>query len=95
LTFSAALRAEAARIGNGAQLAVMVWPKQNAEGPAAPSILALQPDGMVRSSRWTRRSVAVDIPADAERVQIILAATGNGVHCFSDLELGTSGSARD
>jgi erythromycin esterase len=95
LIFSAALRAEAARIGNGAQLAVMVWSKQNAEGPAAPSILALQPHGMVRSSRWTRRSVAVDIPADAERVQIILAATGNGVHCFSDLELGTSGSAQD
>jgi erythromycin esterase len=95
LIFSAAMRAEAARIGTGAQLAVMVWPKQCAEGAAARAILALQPDGMVRSSRWMRRSVAVDIPADAERLQVILVATGNGVHWFSDLDLEAPGLAHD
>jgi hypothetical protein len=55
----------------------------------------LQPDGIVRSSNWARRSVTVDIPVDAERVQIILAAVGNGGHWFSDLDLESIGSAQD
>jgi erythromycin esterase len=91
LIFSAAMRAEAARIGAGAQLAVMVWTKRS----TAPAILALQPDGIVRSPNWARRSVTVDIPVDAERVQIILAAVGNGGHWFSDLDLESIGSAQD
>src|SRR5262249_10334553 len=46
LVFSAALRADAARIGTGAQLLIHVWPKRP-EGPDATitmPMMALQPD---------------------------------------------------
>src|SRR5262249_56251116 len=51
LTFSAALRAEAPRIGTGAQLVVMVWPKEKDARP----VMAVQAEGLVRSSDWVRR----------------------------------------
>jgi erythromycin esterase len=95
LVFSAAMRAEAPSIGAGAELVVNVWPKRKAksdETPARP-IMALQSDGRVRTSDWTRRSIAVDIPADAERVQISLVVTGNSAGWFGDLELEKAGSA--
>jgi erythromycin esterase len=90
LILSAAIRADAPRIGTGAQLAVHV---RNGRSDEDPVLLALQPDGPVRSSDWTRRSVAVDIPADAERIQISLAFTGNGAGWFGDIELESTDSA--
>jgi erythromycin esterase len=94
LVLSAAMRAEAPRIGTGAQLAVNIWPKrkEGTDEPSAKPILALQADGPVRSSGWTRHSVAVDIPADAERVQISLVVTGSSAGWFGDLELTASGA---
>jgi erythromycin esterase len=83
LTFSAAMRAEVPRIGTGTQILLEVWPK----GQNAKSILALQSDGPVRSPQWTRRAVAIDLPADAERIQISLVMTGDGAGFFGDLEL--------
>jgi hypothetical protein len=77
------MRADAPRIGTGTQLLLEVWPK----GADAKSIVALQADGPVRSPQWTRRTVAVDVPADAERIQISLVMTGDGAGLFGDLEL--------
>jgi hypothetical protein len=54
-------------------------------------IMTLQADGPVRMPEWTRQSVAVDIPVEAERIQISLVVTGNGAGWFGDLELGASG----
>jgi hypothetical protein len=96
LVFSAAMRAEAPRIGTGARLAVNVWPKrkEGQDAPVSKPILALQSDGAVRATDWTRRSVAVDIPADAERIQISLVVTGDSAGWFGDLELDAGDPAR-
>jgi len=83
LTFSAAMRADVPRIGTGAQILLEVWPK----GESAKSIVALQADGPVRAPQWTRRTIAVDVPADAERIQIGLVMTGDGEGLFGDLKL--------
>ncbi len=91
LVFSAAMRAEAPQIGTGAQLVVHVWPKQK-EGESSASykpIRTMRSEGMVRSSDWARRSIAVDVPADAERIQISLVVTGDSAGSFGDLELAT------
>jgi len=80
-TFSAAMRAEAPRIGTGAQLVVVVWRKDK------DPILAVQSGGTVRSQRWTRQSVAVDVPENAERIEIKLVVTGNAAGWFGDLQL--------
>ena len=50
--------------------------KEGQDAPVSKPILALQSDGAVRATDWTRRSVAVDIPADADRIQISLVVTG-------------------
>jgi erythromycin esterase len=96
LTFSAAMRAEAPHIGTGATLLIGIWPKQEkgSDRQTAKSILALQSDGPVRSSGWTRRSVTIDVPADADRIQICLVVTGNAAGWFGDLELEPTGAAR-
>jgi hypothetical protein len=83
LTFSAAMRADAPRIGTGTQILLEVFPK----GADAKSIAALQAGGPLRSPQWTRRSVAIDVPADAERIQISLVMTGDGAGLFGDLTL--------
>jgi hypothetical protein len=44
----------------------------------------------VRSQDWSRRSIAVDIPADADRVRISLVVTGDSAGWFGDLELETA-----
>ena len=80
-TFSAAMRAEAPRIGTGAQLVVVVWRKDK------DPILAVQSGGTVRSQRWTRQSVAVDVPENAERIEIKLVVTCNAAGWFGDLQL--------
>jgi hypothetical protein len=81
LTFSAAMRSDAPRIGTGTQLLLEVWPK----GQGVKSIMALQADGPLRSPQWTRRAVAIDVPDDAERIQISLVMTGDGAGLFGDL----------
>jgi erythromycin esterase len=93
LVFSAAMRADAPRIGTGPRMVVKVFPKRK-EGSeeAARAIMAVQEDGAVRSSEWTRRSIAVDIPADADRIQISLVVTGTSAGSFGDLELAAAGS---
>jgi len=83
LTFSAAMRSDAPRIGTGAQIMLEVWPK----GENAKSIVALQTDGPLHSPQWTRRAVAIDVPADAERIQISLVMTGDAEGLFGDLKL--------
>jgi hypothetical protein len=83
LTFSAAMRADAPRIGTGTQILLEVFPK----GEDAKSIAALQAGGPLRSPQWTRRSVAIDVPADADRIQISLVMTGDGAGLFGDLTL--------
>jgi len=94
LVFSAAMRAEAPRIGTGATLLVHVWPKQAPGSKTTPNpILAMPADGLVRSADWVRRSVAVDVPQDAERVQISIAVIGGGAGWFGDLALGSEPGA--
>jgi len=83
LTFSAAMRADAPRIGTGTQILLEVFPK----GEDAKSIVALQAGGPLRSPQWTRCSIAIDVPADAERIQISLVMTGDGAGLFGDLTL--------
>jgi erythromycin esterase len=94
LVFSAAIRADAPTIGTGAMLLVHVHPKQQqgSDAKAAKTILAMQADGLVRSSGWVRGSVAVDVPLDAERLQISLAVTGSVSVWFGDLIIGTAPS---
>jgi hypothetical protein len=96
LVFSAAMRADAPRIGTGAKLVVLVWPKRSdaSDDQATVPIMALQSDGPVRSSDWVRRSVAVDVPDDAERVQISFVVTGNSAGWFGDLKLESPGAAK-
>ena len=83
LTFSAAMRADVPRIGTGTQIMLEVWPK----GENAKSIVALQAGGPLRSPQWTRCSIAIDVPANAERIQISLLMTGDGAGFFGDFEL--------
>jgi hypothetical protein len=93
MVFSAAMRADAPRIGTGPRMVVKVFPKRKEGSEEAPkSIMALQADGAVRSSQWTRRSIAVDVPADADRIQISLVVTGTSAGWFGDLELAAAGA---
>jgi erythromycin esterase len=88
LVLSAAMRADAPRIGTGAQLLVHVWPKKGMGATGNSTlIVAAQADGLLRSADWVRRSVAIDIPADAERLQISLAVTGTVAGWFGDVAL--------
>jgi hypothetical protein len=93
LVFSAAMRTEAARIGAGAQIAVKIQSKRQETSADAKSIIALQAGGPVRTSEWTRRSIAVDVPADAERISISLFATANSSVWIGDLKLGETDAA--
>jgi hypothetical protein len=89
LVFGASMRAEAPHIGTGAQVVVQVWRKPEDGAASVKPMLTMQSDGLVRSSDWVQRSVAVDVPADAERIQISLVVTGDSAGSFGDLELGT------
>ena len=77
------MRADVPRIGTGTQIMLEVWPK----GENAKSIVALQAGGPLRSPQWTRCSIAIDVPANAERIQISLLMTGDGAGFFGDFEL--------
>jgi hypothetical protein len=89
LIFSAAMRVRAPYIGAGALLMARVTraPKD------APPLVALASDTPVRSMGWTRRSVAIDVPDDADRIEIRLVVTGNAACQFGDLALTTGGPA--
>jgi len=93
LVFSAAMRADAPTIGTGAMLMIHVRPKKGQDGKTGMPILAIQADGLVRSSGWIRRFVAVDVPADAEALQVSLGVTGNMAGWFGDLIVGTEAAA--
>ena len=90
LVFSAAMRAAAQQIGTGAKVRVKVVRKAGF-WQQPPALLAVQLTGPVRSPQWTRRSVAVDIPADAESIEIGLVVTGNSTGWFGDLTLEAAG----
>jgi len=81
LVFSAAMRAEAARIGTGAQLVVRFLPK------SGDAVQVVQSGAPVRSSSWMRHSIAADVPRNAERIQICLVVTGAAAGWFGDLDL--------
>jgi erythromycin esterase len=86
LVFGAAMRAEAARIGTGAQLVVSFWPKP--DGSDRPKPLLVVPSGApVRSMRWIRHSIAADVPSSAERIEITLVTTGAAAAWFGDIAL--------
>jgi erythromycin esterase len=92
LTFSAAMRAEAQRIGTGAVMVVRVFPKRKEGDKSDHAMLVTRSEGMMRSADWTRRSVTVDVPAEAERIEISLMVTGNSAGIFGDLELAAGGA---
>jgi hypothetical protein len=47
----------------------------------------VQSGAPVRSSQWTRHSIAADVPRNAERIQICLVVTGAVTGWFGDLDL--------
>jgi erythromycin esterase len=81
LVFSAAMRAEAARIGTGAQLVVRFLQKNG------DAVQVVQSGAPVRSSYWSRHSIAADVPRNAERIQICLVVMGAAAGWFGDLDL--------
>jgi hypothetical protein len=58
-----------------------VWRKAGDKRP----LLVLSP--YIGSSEWTRQSVSVDIPPEAERIQIALCLIGEAIGWFGDLEI--------
>jgi Erythromycin esterase len=81
LAFSATMRADAARIGTGAQLVIRFLAKRGH------AVQVVQSGAPVRSSHWMRHSIAADVPRNAERIQICLVVTGPAVGWFGDLDL--------
>jgi erythromycin esterase len=81
LVFSAVMRADAVRIGTGAQLVVRFLPK------SGDAVQVVQSGAPVRSSHWMRHSIAADVPRNVERIQICLVVTGAAAGWFGDLDL--------
>jgi len=81
LVFSAAMRAEAPRVGTGAQLVVRFLTKSGA------AVQVVQSGAPVRSSHWIRHAIAADVPGKAEQIQICLVTTGAAAGWFGDLDL--------
>jgi erythromycin esterase len=81
LVFSAAMRAEAVRIGAGAQLVVRFLSK------SGDAVQVVQSGAPVRSPQWMRHSIAADVPRKAEGIQICLVVTGAAAGWFGDLDL--------
>jgi erythromycin esterase len=92
LVFSAAMCAQAPQLGTGARIIIKAW-RQQAQTLYAPvkPITLQQSEGFARGGEWVRRSVALDVPNDAEWVEIILAVTGNAAGWFGDLKIETAG----
>ena len=83
LRFRASIRALAEGLGTGAQLFICVSPKSANGSPD----LAITADRPVRSAQWGRYAVEVDVPIEADVIEIGLLASGNGSAWFGDLEL--------
>jgi hypothetical protein len=81
LVFSAATRAEASRIGTGAQLVVRFLAK------SGKAVQVVHSGAPVRSSHWIRHEIAADIPGKAEQIQICLVVTGGAAGWFGDIDL--------
>ena len=82
LRFRASIRTTAEGFGAGAQIYIRVSSK-----PAGAAVLDTMADRPVRSPRWGRYAVEVEVPAAAETIEIGLLATGNGTAWFGDLGL--------
>src|SRR5262249_1397336 len=93
LVFSAAMWADAPHIGTGALIVIRVNPKVEQGNWFVLPIVAMQGGGLVRSSGWVRRSAVVDVPADADSVEISLAVTGNATGWFGDLAVASEPGA--
>lgn len=85
LVFTAAMRTQVPRIGAGAHIAIRVF----SDDPGVQPRLAVQPAGPVRSSRWTERSVAIDVPSEARWIEISLVLAGSGSAWFGRLQLSS------
>jgi erythromycin esterase len=87
LRFSAAVRAGVQKPGCAAQLCVKVLPKA-AEGEifVAPTHIAML-DPPVRSSRWERFAVEIDISNEAYSIVLALVFSGDGAAWFADIQL--------
>src|SRR5262249_38146174 len=92
VTLTAAVCAEAAQPGTGARLVIRVLPKGTDNVDAPEAIRVLQSELVMSPRKWTRQSVAVDIPSDAARLQISLVVTGDAVGWFGDLRFDVSGA---
>src|SRR5262249_20043904 len=72
LRFSASIKAQAGELGAGARIYIRVASK------SAGRALDVMADRPVRSAQWGRYAAEVDVPADAETIEIGLLFTGNG-----------------
>jgi erythromycin esterase len=91
LRFCGAVRAEVQGTGTGAQLYVEVRPKPPEGAPwIMPAAVMDMVDRLVRSPRWRRYAVEIDVPDAAPSIVIGLALAGDGAAWFGDLELGAA-----
>jgi hypothetical protein len=88
LRFSAAVRADGEGPGTGAQLYVEILPKppEGTAWPMAPTSVALV-GRLLRSPRWERPAIEIDVPQEAQSVVLGFAFTGNGAGVFGDIKL--------
>jgi erythromycin esterase len=87
LRFGASIRAMAEVAGTGAQLFLRVW-RRSADGSSdLLAGLATMADRPVRAAEWGRHAVEVDVPTNADAIEIGLVVTGNSAAWFGDLKL--------
>jgi hypothetical protein len=86
LRFSAAVRADAEGPGTGAQLFVEILPLEGTTWAMAPTSVALA-GRLLRSPRWERPAIEIDVPQEAQLVALGFAFTGNGAGVFGDIKL--------
>ena len=90
LRFGASIRAIAEGAGTGAQLFMRVWRKSADGASDLPAGLATMADRPVRGAECGRHTVELDVPADADAIEIALIVTANGKAWFGDLKLETA-----
>ena len=83
MVFTAAMRAQLLHIGTGAHIVIRVF----SDDPSVQPRVAAQPAGPVRSSHWAERSVAIDVPSEANWIEISLVLAGSGSAWFGGLQL--------
>jgi hypothetical protein len=91
LQFKGAVRAEVEDWGAGAQLYVEVRPEPPKDViwtlPAARLAMIPRP---VRSPQWATYRIEIEVPTEAQSINIGCALAGNGVAWFGDLEVAES-----